>query len=91
MAYEARDQGKPLSIALLGNAAEVHHELLKRDVKIDIVTDQTSAHDPLNGYVPVGYSFEEATELTQTGPESLHSPFTKKHGETRRSDARIPT
>ncbi|TMU84070.1 urocanate hydratase [Bacillus sp. BHET2] len=63
MAYEARDQGKALSIALLGNAAEVHHDLLKRDVKIDIVTDQTSAHDPLNGYVPEGYSLLEAAEL----------------------------
>ncbi|WP_201714423.1 urocanate hydratase [Rossellomorea arthrocnemi] len=70
MAYEARDQGKPLSIALLGNAAEVHHELLKRDVKIDIVTDQTSAHDPLNGYVPEGYSLEAATELRKQDPKA---------------------
>jgi urocanate hydratase len=70
MAYEARDQGKPLSIALLGNAAEVHHELLKRDVKIDIVTDQTSAHDPLNGYVPEGYSLAEATELRKQDPKA---------------------
>jgi urocanate hydratase len=68
MAYEARDEGKALSIALLGNAAEVHHELLKRGVKIDIVTDQTSAHDPLNGYVPEGYSLEEATRLRKENP-----------------------
>lgn len=68
MAYEARDQGKPLSIALLGNAAEVHHELLKRNVQIDIVTDQTSAHDPLNGYVPEGYSLTEAAELRKQDP-----------------------
>ncbi|MDX8344123.1 urocanate hydratase [Rossellomorea sp. YZS02] len=70
MAYEARDQGKPLSIALLGNAAEVHHELLKRDVKIDIVTDQTSAHDPLNGYVPEGYTLEAAAELRKQDPKA---------------------
>ncbi|XXM72893.1 urocanate hydratase [Lysinibacillus sphaericus] len=68
MAYEARDKGKALSIALLGNAAEVHHELLKRGVKIDIVTDQTSAHDPLNGYVPEGYSIEEAARLRKENP-----------------------
>lgn len=70
MAYEARDQGKPLSIALLGNAAEVHHELLKRNVQIDIVTDQTSAHDPLNGYVPEGYSLKEAAELRKQDPKA---------------------
>ncbi|MGM0753021.1 MAG: urocanate hydratase [Bacillota bacterium] len=70
LAYEARDQGKPLSIALLGNAAEVHHELLKRNVQIDIVTDQTSAHDPLNGYVPEGYSLEAAAELRKQDPKA---------------------
>ncbi|MHA6250613.1 urocanate hydratase [Oceanobacillus sp. CAU 1775] len=63
LALDAKEKGVPLSIALLGNAAEVHHELLKRDIQIDIVTDQTSAHDPLNGYVPIGYSLEEATKL----------------------------
>ncbi len=62
-AQEAKEQGKPLSIALRGNAADLHHELLKRDINIDIVTDQTSAHDPLNGYVPSGYSLDEADEL----------------------------
>ncbi len=62
-AQQAKEQGKPLSIALRGNAADLHHELLKRDIKIDIVTDQTSAHDPLNGYVPSGYSLDEADEL----------------------------
>ncbi|KGX84889.1 urocanate hydratase [Pontibacillus marinus] len=62
-AQQAKEQGKPLSIALRGNAADLHHELLKRDIKIDIVTDQTSAHDPLNGYVPSGYSLNEADEL----------------------------
>ncbi|QHE51880.1 urocanate hydratase [Pontibacillus sp. HMF3514] len=62
-AQEAKEQGNPLSIALRGNAADLHHELLKRDIEIDIVTDQTSAHDPLNGYVPSGYTLDEADEL----------------------------
>lgn len=69
-AEEARDAGKALSIALLGNAAEVHHELLNRDIKIDIVTDQTSAHDPLNGYVPVGFTVEEAEVLRNKDPKA---------------------
>lgn len=69
MAHEARDKGEALSIGLLGNAAEVHHELLRRGVKIDIVTDQTSAHDPLNGYVPEGYSLKEAAELRSSDPK----------------------
>lgn len=65
-AEEAKQQGKALSIALLGNASQVHHEFLKRNIKIDIVTDQTSAHDPLNGYVPENYSLSEADELRKT-------------------------
>ncbi|ANB56427.1 urocanate hydratase [Anoxybacillus sp. B7M1] len=68
-AYEAKEKGEPLSIGLIGNAAEVHHELLKRGVKVDIVTDQTSAHDPLNGYVPTGLSLDEARELRKNDPE----------------------
>ncbi len=63
MALDAKKKGEPLSIALLGNAAEVHHEFLKWDIPIDIVTDQTSAHDPLNGYIPIGYSVAEADTL----------------------------
>lgn len=68
-AEAARQEEKPLSIGLVGNAAEVHHEILKRDVKIDIVTDQTSAHDPLNGYVPEGYSLEAANLLRNEDPK----------------------
>ncbi|WP_430790047.1 urocanate hydratase [Virgibacillus flavescens] len=70
LAKEAKASGKALSIALLGNAAEVHHELLTRDIQIDIVTDQTSAHDPLNGYVPVGFTVEEADVLRKKDPEA---------------------
>ncbi|MFD2044351.1 urocanate hydratase [Ornithinibacillus salinisoli] len=69
LANEAKEAGKPLSIALLGNAAEVHHQLLQKNTPIDIVTDQTSAHDPLNGYIPVGYSVREAEELREDNPD----------------------
>jgi len=63
MAAAAKRERRPLSIGVEGNAADAFPELLRRGVEIDIVTDQTSAHDPLNGYVPAGYSLEEAAEL----------------------------
>ncbi|WP_456273103.1 urocanate hydratase [Bacillus sp. AK031] len=77
MAYEAKEAGNPLSIGLLGNAALVHHELLRRGAKIDIVTDQTSAHDPLNGYVPEGYTVKEAEAARKDNPE-LYTAQAKK-------------
>jgi urocanate hydratase len=77
MAYEAKEKGKPLSIGLLGNAALIHHDLLKRGAKLDIVTDQTSAHDPLNGYVPEGYSLIEAEALRKDNP-SEYTALSKK-------------
>lgn len=81
-AEEAKKAGKPLAIGLVDNAAEVHHEILNRGFKIDIVTDQTSAHDPLNGYVPEGYSLEEADKLRESDPKKyvkLSSASMKKH------------
>ncbi|WP_026907793.1 urocanate hydratase [Paucisalibacillus globulus] len=69
LANEAKAEGRALSIGLVGNAAEVHDKLLEKTIKIDIVTDQTSAHDPLNGYVPIGYSVEEAEVLRKTVPD----------------------
>ena len=63
MATVAKEAKKALSIGLLGNAAEVFPELLDMGADIDIVTDQTSAHDPLYGYVPAGYSVDEAVAL----------------------------
>jgi urocanate hydratase len=63
MAAAAKRERRPLSIGVEGNAADAFPELLRRGVEIDIVTDQTSAHDPLNGYVPAGYSLEEAADL----------------------------
>lgn len=67
LAYEARDARKPLSIGVLGNAASVVPSLLEMGAEIDIVTDQTSAHDPLS-YLPLGIEFEDwATEKLKPG------------------------
>jgi urocanate hydratase len=65
----AGTEGRPLSIGLLGNAAEVLPQLVRRGVQIDVVTDQTSAHDPLNGYVPAGLTVEQADVLRRSDPE----------------------
>jgi urocanate hydratase len=62
-AEDARARRAPLSIALHGNAAEIHPELARRGVRFDVVTDQTSAHDMINGYVPAGLSVAEAVAL----------------------------
>jgi urocanate hydratase len=62
-AEDARRTRTPLSIALHGNAAEVHPELARRGVRFDVVTDQTSAHDMINGYIPAGLSVSEAAAL----------------------------
>ena len=69
MALDAKKSGTPLSIGLLGNCAEVHPELLRRGVVPDVVTDQTSAHDPLGGYIPRGLSVEKAAELRRADPK----------------------
>ena len=68
MADEAKQEKTPKSIGLLGNAAEVYPELLRRGIIPDVLTDQTSAHDPLNGYYPVDLSKEEADELRTENP-----------------------
>lgn len=74
MAQEAKLAGKPLSIGLLGNAAHILPELLKMGFKPDVLTDQTSAHDPLNGYIPLDenekpMSLDEADKLRKSNPE----------------------
>lgn len=66
---EARRNGEAISIGLLGNAAEVLPALLDRNFLPDIVTDQTSAHDPLVGYIPVGFSVEGAEDLREVHPD----------------------
>lgn len=60
---QATSQGKAISVGLLGNAAEVFPELVKRKITPDVVTDQTSAHDPLNGYLPLNWSMDKAKEM----------------------------
>lgn len=66
-AIEARDAKRPLSIGVVGNAAEVFPALLERDAPIDIVTDQTSAHDPLS-YLPIGVDFEDMAKMADKDP-----------------------
>ncbi|MDH3368616.1 MAG: urocanate hydratase [Gemmatimonadota bacterium] len=65
----ARDRGEAVSVGLLGNCAEVLPEMVRRGWIPDVVTDQTSAHDPLNGYVPAGLDLEEAAALRRSDPE----------------------
>ncbi|WP_085528488.1 urocanate hydratase [Kocuria massiliensis] len=77
LALEARDAKKPLSIGLEGNAAIIFPELLKREAPIDIVTDQTSAHDPL-AYLPIEIPFAEMTQEAERDPQL----FTKKSRES---------
>ena len=73
LALTARRTGLPKSIGLVGNAAEVHPEILKRGILPDLVTDQTSAHDALNGYVPAGLALEQARELRAKNPQEYIS------------------
>jgi len=61
-------EGRPTSIALCANAAEVYPEIVRRGIVPDVVTEQTAAHDPLNGYIPLGLSLAEAAELRAEDP-----------------------
>jgi urocanate hydratase len=65
----AKREGRALSVGLVGNCADVLPELVRRGVQVDVVTDQTSAHDPLNGYVPQGLTLAQAAELRQRDPQ----------------------
>jgi len=69
LVLEAKEKKQPISVGLLGNAGEVLPKILEKNIIPDIVTDQTSAHDTLNGYVPMGMSFEEALDLRKTNPK----------------------
>ncbi|MEH7133394.1 urocanate hydratase, partial [Priestia megaterium] len=69
IAKEAKKEKKALSIGLVGNAAEVLPQMIKRGFIPDIVTDQTSAHDPLNGYLPIGLTLSEGETLRNQNPE----------------------
>jgi urocanate hydratase len=67
---DARDQKRAVSVGLVGNCAEILPEIVKRGVKVDAITDQTSAHDPLNGYVPAGMTLNEAAALREKDPKA---------------------
>jgi urocanate hydratase len=64
-------EGKAISVGLLGNAAEVYPEILERGIKPDVVTDQTSAHDPVNGYLPAGWTVEEWIDRREREPKAV--------------------
>lgn len=68
-AGEAMKAKRPLSIGLLGNCAEIIPEIAKRNIHVDLLTDQTSAHDPLNGYIPKGLNVEDAADLRKKDPK----------------------
>ncbi|MEX0863462.1 MAG: urocanate hydratase [Acidimicrobiia bacterium] len=70
LALAAKRERRPLSIGLLGNAAEVFPAIHEMSSEIDIVTDQTSAHDPLYGYIPTGYDLDEAARLRKDDPDT---------------------
>jgi len=74
MIEEAKKTGTPVSIGLLGNAADVFAELVKRNITPDCVTDQTSAHDPIHGYLPQGWNIEDWRERMKTDPQSIVTP-----------------
>jgi urocanate hydratase len=67
----ARREGRAVSIGLLGNAAEVFPEILRRGIRPDVVTDQTSAHDPLNGYLPAGWTLAEWQDRRERDPDAV--------------------
>jgi urocanate hydratase len=69
----AAESGRALSVALLGNAADVFPELVAREERFDLVTDQTAAHDPLTGYIPVGLTVDAAAALRESDPDEYLS------------------
>ncbi|WP_412756259.1 urocanate hydratase [Legionella bozemanae] len=68
---ESCQQKSPLSVAVLGNAAEIFPQLVRRGASPALVTDQTSAHDPLNGYLPAGWTLEQIAKLRKTAPDKV--------------------
>ncbi|MCH8150012.1 MAG: urocanate hydratase, partial [Planctomycetes bacterium] len=78
---QAKASGQPLSVGLLGNCADVLPELLERNIVPDLVTDQTSAHDALNGYVPNGMTYDNALKLRETDPDRYVTESMRSMGE----------
>ncbi|MDH4386230.1 MAG: urocanate hydratase [Caulobacter sp.] len=73
MMEQANRDRKPVSVGVLGNAAEVFPELVRRGVRPDLVTDQTSAHDPINGYLPAGWTVEDWDERRERDPKGVEA------------------
>lgn len=71
MLATAKAQGQAISVGLLGNCADVFPEIVARNILPDVVTDQTSAHDPLNGYLPQGWTLEQAKRMRETDPKAV--------------------
>ena len=71
MIEEAKAAGQPVSVGLLGNAADIYAELVNRNITPDVVTDQTSAHDPLNGYLPQGWTMAQAASERESNPQAV--------------------
>ncbi len=69
LVLKAKDEKKALSVGLVGNAGEILPQILEKNILPDVVTDQTSAHDVLQGYVPMGMNFDEALQLRKDNPE----------------------
>jgi urocanate hydratase len=69
--HQAKLEGKAISVGLLGNAAELLPQMLKQGIYPDAVTDQTSAHDPLNGYLPIGWTLEEVVKARRSNPKKV--------------------
>ncbi len=89
-AEEAKLAGEAVSIGLLGNCAEVEPELLRRGFKPDIVTDQTSAHDPLGGYVPAGFVARGGRQASRVGTGGVPEARVRVDGAPLRSDGWVP-
>ena len=70
LALESKEKKTPFSVGVVGNAADFYRYVLEKNIIPDLVTDQTSAHDPLNGYIPNGLEFEQALELRRTNPQN---------------------
>ena len=84
----AREEGLALSVAVCANAAEALPALLESSLAIDVVTDQTSAHDPLNGYIPAGLSLDDAARLRAGDPEAYMRRSRRVDGASLRGDGR---
>ncbi len=81
VAKEKKEKGEAYSVGVVGNAADFFEFVLNSDLLPDLVTDQTSAHDPLNGYVPRGYKFEEAMKLKEEDQERFSKESYKTMGD----------